>query len=130
VYIRAIRSEPAGGMERSGTMFIVEITTRTGKISESYASLDEARRRIECLPAAVLVDMPLIFQELADGSQRLIRQDGKPLQWHRLPWDSPPGPAEPIALIEGPHEVEEANVVEELPLPLIEPDENGDDPSP
>jgi hypothetical protein len=49
----------------------------------------------------------LIFQELPDGSQRLVREeDGKPLQWHRLEEDRPPEPDEPLLL------------ADELPRPL------------
>ena len=83
-------------------MFIVELTTKTGKVCESYATFEEARRRVELFPADRLVGIPFIFQELPDGSQRLVREDGKPLQWHRLPEDAPPGPEEPVPLSEAP----------------------------
>ena len=66
-------------------MFIVEITTRTGKICERFRSLARARRRIDQFKDEDLVGIPFIYQELADGSQRLVREDGKPLQWHRHP---------------------------------------------
>jgi hypothetical protein len=82
-------------------VFIVELTTTTGKVLESYATYEEARRRVDGFPAAGLVGIPFIFQELADGSQRLVREDGKPLQWHRLPEDPLPGPDEPLPLAEG-----------------------------
>ena len=86
-------------------MFIVEIITRSGMVCESYATYEEARRRIEQFPADSLVGLPLLFEELPDGSQRLVREDGKPLQWHRLPEDLPPGPDEPIPLSEESHHV-------------------------
>ena len=79
-------------------MFIVELTTTTGTVCESYATYEAARRRVELYPAASLVGLPLIFEELPDGSQRLVREDGKPLQWHRLPDDRPPGPDDPLPL--------------------------------
>jgi hypothetical protein len=79
-------------------MFIVEMTTTAGRVCESFATYEEARRRVDLFPAQALVGLPLIFQELADGSQRLVRDDGKPLQWHRLPTDAPAGPAEPLPL--------------------------------
>jgi hypothetical protein len=81
-------------------VFIVEITTTTGKVCESFATYEEARRRVDLFPAESLVGIPFIFQELPDGSQRLVREDGKPLQWHRLPDDRPPGPDEPLPLAE------------------------------
>ena len=79
-------------------MFIVEILTKTGTVCESHATYDEARRRVDLYPAESLVGLPLIFEELADGSQRLVREDGKPLQWHRVPEDAPPGPDEALPL--------------------------------
>jgi len=79
-------------------VFIVELTTTAGTVCESYVTYEEARRRVEGLVVEDLVGMALIFQELPDGSQRLVREDGKPLQWHRLPEDAPPGPDEPLPL--------------------------------
>jgi hypothetical protein len=81
-------------------VFIVELTTTTGKLCEGYATYEEARRRVESLSAECLVSLPLIFEELVDTSQRLVREDGKPLQWHRVPeaQDLPPGPDEPLPL--------------------------------
>jgi hypothetical protein len=79
-------------------MFIVELNTTTGTICESHPTYEEARRRVDLFPSESLVGLPLIFEELPDGSQRLVREDGKPLQWHRLPDDYPAGPDEPIAL--------------------------------
>jgi hypothetical protein len=79
-------------------VFIVELTTTAGQVCESYATYEEARRRVELFPPGGLVGLPLIFEELPDGSQRLVREDGKPLQWHRLPEDAPPGPDAPLPL--------------------------------
>jgi hypothetical protein len=80
-------------------VFIVELTTTTGKVCESYPTYEEALRRVEQVPAESLAGLPLIFQELPDGSQRLVRDDGKPLQWHRLEEDrAAPGPDDPLPL--------------------------------
>ncbi len=81
-------------------MFIVEITTPTGKVCEAYPTYEEARRRVEQFPDDALAGVPFIYRDLADGSQRLVREDGKPLQWHRLSWDSPEAPDEPLPLSE------------------------------
>jgi hypothetical protein len=80
------------------TVFIVELTTTTGKVCRTFAAYDEAKRWVEAFPAEGMAGIPLIFEELVDGSQRLVREDGKPLQWHRLPEDAPPGPDEPLPL--------------------------------
>lgn len=66
-------------------MFIVEITTRTGRICERFRSFARAKQRIDQFKDDELIGIPFIYQELADGSQRLVREDGKPLQWHRHP---------------------------------------------
>jgi hypothetical protein len=81
-------------------VFIVELTTTAGKVCERHATYEEARRRVERFPAEALVGLPLVFEELPDGSQRLVREDGKPLQWHRLPEaeDRMPAPEEPLPL--------------------------------
>jgi hypothetical protein len=79
-------------------VFIVELTTTTGKLCESFPSYEEAVRRIEQIPLEGLISLPLIFEELPDGSQRLVREDGKPLQWHRLEEDRPAGPDDPLPL--------------------------------
>lgn len=79
-------------------MYIVELTTKTGTICEAHATYEEAKRRVELFPAESLIGMPLLFEELPDGSQRLVREDGKPLQWHRLPDDRPAGPDEALPL--------------------------------
>ncbi len=80
--------------------FIVELATTTGSLCERFATYEEARRRVDAFPMESLVGLPLIFQLLPDGSQRLVREDGKPLQWHRLPDDRPPGPDEPLPVSE------------------------------
>ena len=82
-------------------MFIVELMTRTGRVSEEYPTYEEARRRVEQIPAEALVGLPLIFQRLADGSERVVREDGKPLQFHRVLFeDLPAGADEPVPLSE------------------------------
>jgi hypothetical protein len=79
-------------------VFIVEAITRTGKVCERYATYEEARRRVDGLPAEGVIGLPLIYQELADGSQRLVREDGKPLQWHRMTEDIAPAVDAPVPL--------------------------------
>jgi hypothetical protein len=82
-------------------MFVLELMTKDGRLSERYATFAEAQRRVDAFPADRLVAIPLIFEDLPDGSERLVREDGKPLQWHRLPADvrePAPGPDEPIPL--------------------------------
>jgi hypothetical protein len=79
-------------------VFIVELITTTGKLCESFPTYEEAVRRVEQIPLEGLVSLPLIFEELPDGSQRLVREDGKPLQWHRLEEDRPVGPDDPLPL--------------------------------
>lgn len=64
-------------------MFLVEAMTTTGRISEGYPTYEAAFARIAAIPDIELVGMPLIFQDLPDGSQRIVRDDGKPLQAHR-----------------------------------------------
>jgi hypothetical protein len=64
-------------------VFIVELTTRDGRVCERYETYDEARKRVEQFAADSLVGLAFIFEELADGSERLLREDGKPLQFHR-----------------------------------------------
>ncbi len=64
--------------------YIVEVATAAGPISERYDTYEEAVARVEALPAELLRGVPFIFHELPDGSQRLVRNDQKPLQWHRL----------------------------------------------
>jgi len=70
-------------------VFIVEIPTRSGRVCERFTTYEAARERIDAFPPESLAGLPLIFQDLPDGSERLVCEDGKPLQWHRLPWDEP-----------------------------------------
>ncbi len=116
-------------------MFIVEVSTRDGVFCESFPTYEEAVRRVASLPAESLTGLPLIFQELTDGSQRLVREDGKPLQWHRLPEDRKDGPPEPLPLADEPlggpivkerPPVPDLDLSDEPPLPLGGPDEEGD----
>jgi hypothetical protein len=109
-------------------VFIVEIRTTTGNVCESYATFEEARRRVELFPAGALAGIPFIFEELPDGSQRLVRDDGKPLQWHRLPDDRLTGPDEPVALADdatvqdtfrGGRKIICAEPADDEPLPLV-----------
>src|SRR5262249_10919090 len=65
---------------------------------------EEARRRVDLFPAETIFGIPFIFQELPDGSQRLVRDDGKPLQWHRPSDDSPPIADQPIPVSDDPCE--------------------------
>ena len=51
---------------------------------------EDARRRMNGFSDDAVIGIPFIFKELADGSQRLVREDGKPLQWHRLADDGTP----------------------------------------
>lgn len=81
-------------------MFIVEMRTRSGTVCEPYETLEEARRRVEQFPPGSLATLPLIFEALPDGSERLVRDDGKPLQWHRPPGDGTPVPEEPLPVSE------------------------------
>jgi hypothetical protein len=93
--------------------YIVEILTRRGKICERYATYEEARRRVDSVPVDLLAGIPFIFRELPDGSQRLVREDGKPLQWHRLEDDDRATFDEPLPLDE--------NVPEHNDGPAIRP---------
>jgi hypothetical protein len=54
-------------------VFIVEAVTKAGKVCERYASHEEARRRVDALSAEAVIGLPFIYQEFADGSQRLVR---------------------------------------------------------
>jgi hypothetical protein len=120
--------QPASQKEGPDAVFIVELTTTTGKVCENFATYEEAFRRVEGFPAEGLVGLPLIFEELVDGSQRLVREDGKPLQWHRLPEDAPHGPDEPLPLAD-----ESSGLLGEgrwipLPQPTPQEDEGDDEP--
>jgi hypothetical protein len=79
-------------------VFLIEVITTTGRVSERFATYEEARRRVEQFPPESVVGIPFIFAELADGSQRLVREDGKPLQWHRHEETKAVGPDEPLPL--------------------------------
>jgi hypothetical protein len=82
--------------------FVVEFATREGKRSERYATYEEALSRLAQVSAEDLVSLPLIFRELADGSERAVREDGKPLQFHRvLVEDLPAEDDAPLPLAEG-----------------------------
>lgn len=84
-------------------MFIVDLMTRQGRVCERYETYAEARQRVEQFPAESLIGLPFIFQELADGSERLVREDGKPLQFHRRPVEETKDSSEePLALVEEP----------------------------
>src|SRR5438477_650754 len=83
--------------------FILDLTTRDGRVCERFETYAEARRRLEQFPAENLIGLAFIFEEFADGSERVILQDGKPLQLHRGP-------------------VEEAREIVDEPLPLAEDD--------
>lgn len=75
-------------------MFLIELITKEGRVAERYVTYEEARQRVEQFAAASLIGLPLIFQELADGSQRVVRDDGKPLQFHRVYAEDQPAEAE------------------------------------
>jgi hypothetical protein len=95
-------SEPHDERLPSELPFVVELLTRQGKVSERFATYEEARRRVEQFPLEALISLPLIFRELADGSERVVREDGKPLQFHRvLVEDLPSGEDAPVPLAEG-----------------------------
>jgi hypothetical protein len=81
--------------------FIVDLITSEGRVCERYVTLAEARRRVEQFAADSVLSAPHIFEELADGSQRLVRDDGKPIQYHRqLVEESRESAEEPLALTE------------------------------
>jgi hypothetical protein len=87
-------------------MFIVELTTGQGRVSERYETYFEACQRVEQFPANELVGLAFIFQELPDGSERLLRQDGKPLQFHRgLVEDARECVDSPLPLVEDPSSI-------------------------
>src|SRR5262245_5547519 len=78
--------------------YIIVVATTQGPITERHPSYEQALRRINALPSEILLSAPLLFKELPDGSQRLVRTDGKPLQVHRLPDDEPPAGGEVLPL--------------------------------
>jgi hypothetical protein len=102
--------------------FIVELTTGQGRVSERYETYVEACQRVEQLPAEELVGLAFIFQELPDGSERLLRQDGKPLQFHRgLVEDARECADSPLPLVEDPSSI----LGPEAKLRFVEPPGNG-----
>ncbi len=78
--------------------YIVEAVTTAGTITERYATYEEAQARVERIPPEILIGMPFIFRELPDDSVRLVREDGKPLQWHRLEGRDRDSADEPLPL--------------------------------
>jgi hypothetical protein len=84
--------------------YIVEAVTTAGRVCERYATYEEARRRVDRLPVETLLGIPFIFRELPDGSVRLVREDGKPLQWHRLEGADADPADDPIPLGDEPPE--------------------------
>src|SRR4051794_24239227 len=87
--------EGDGGRRRRPRCYIIEVTTRTGKLSERFTTYEAALARIGEIPEESIVGLPLIFKELPDGSCRAVRLDEKPLQFHRLedePIDEAPLP--------------------------------------
>lgn len=108
--------------------YIVEAVTTTGTIVERYATYEEAAARLDRLPAENLVGMAFIFRELPDGSVRLVRSDGKPLQWHRLEGrDRDLGDDEPLPLSD---ELPEAAGCEGPAIRVIEPHRDEDEEPP
>lgn len=108
--------------------FLVDLTTRAGRVCERYETYEEARKRVDQFPPDSIVGLAYIFQELADGSERLVRDDGKALQYHRrVVEESKECPDEPLPLTE-----------ESLPVPegrpriveLRPPDDGWDDDLP
>jgi hypothetical protein len=89
--------------DSEGAVFLVELTTSQGRVSERYETYDEARARLEQFPADSLIGLAFIFEELPDGSERLVREDGKPLQFHRRPVEElKDNTGEPLPLSEEP----------------------------
>jgi hypothetical protein len=86
--------------------FILDLTTSDGRVCERFETYDEARRRLEQFPAESLIGLAFIFEEFADGSERVVLEDGKPLQFHRAP-------------------VEEAREIADEPLPLVDETDAG-----
>ena len=82
-------------------------------------------------PCAAERLLPLVYQELRRlAAQRLVREDGKPLQWHRLPDEARPSSDEPLPLCD-----ESSGLLGEgkwvpLPNPGPQGDAGDDDPLP
>ena len=84
-------------------MFIVELTTRDGRLSERFETYEKARHRLEQFTEDSLIGPAFIYEELLDGSERVVRDDGKPIQFHRPLMDEAKECAdEPIPLVEEP----------------------------
>jgi hypothetical protein len=82
--------------------FIVELRTQDGRVTERFDTYEEAVRRIEQFPTETLLGLPMIFQQLPDGSERVVRDDGKPLQFHRVYAEDLPDAEEmPLSLADG-----------------------------
>jgi hypothetical protein len=111
----------------STIVFILELITTTGKLCEAFATYDEAKRRIDSFPTDAQVSVPLVFEELPDGSQRLVRDDGKHLQWHRITDDNSSQSDEPVSLCDDSSGLlgEGKWVVKERPTPQEEWEESG-----
>ncbi len=112
-------------------MFLLEVRTWQGPISELFETYEEAARRLDSLPLDQIVSTPFIYQKLPDGSERVVREDQKPLQAHRIPEEVIED--EPITLADSPLEHGEIPTTpiiraiprwkdedEEEPLPLLE----------
>ena len=97
--------QPAEDVPETGVPepFILDLTTRDGRVCERFATYAEAKRRLDQFPTESLIGLAFIFEEFADGSERVVLEDGKPLQLHRSP-------------------VEEAREITDDPLPLAEND--------
>ncbi len=103
--------------------FIVEIKTTSGPLSESFETYEAAKHRVDSFPDHSLVGMPMIYQELPDGSQRLVREDLKPLQVHRLKEDFSPDLDEPVPLVDPSDQGavhSQFGVPDDEPLPLAD----------
>ena len=111
-------------------MYIVELVTTTGTVCESFATYEEARRRVDLFPVESLVGIPFIFEQLPDGSERLVREDGKPLQWHRLHEAPKSGPDEALPLCDDPAAVLGEGRWVLLDRPRPQDDEWDDEPLP
>ena len=83
--------------EPSEAVFLVEAVTVQGRVSETFSTLADALRRADAISASERIMGPLVYQELADGSQRIVRDDGKPLQAHRHAMPLPEEEALPLA---------------------------------
>jgi hypothetical protein len=79
----------------------VDLTTREGRVCERYETYTEARRRVDQFSAESLQGLAFIFEELVEGSERLVREDGKPLQFHRrLVEDSREASGHPLPVVD------------------------------